>query len=279
MQFIQSKSRPICGSMCIFQLSSLIIIITIVIIIVFSKLIRQLAVKCQLAAMSLLSCKQFDGIDDESKTVVSGYIRLAEEILSNSETNQSFILLTISKQIIYLIICFYHTKEFFFKIGKQVIRSNHKCSIKKLSDGYNNTSYGYRSIPSLYNCIVIWTLKIHTCASGAVVVGITANHNAPNRTFQWDKRYINYSYLGDLGNIGKMSKFNPYGPTFTNNDIIQIILDLNKQTLSFKKNGHDLGIAFQDIVQSQSISYKLAITAHDTSDGVTIIDFQQIFCD
>ena len=132
------------------------------------------------------------------------------------------------------------------------------------------------------DCISKWTLKIHTTIGGCVVVGITSNFNI-NSPFQWDNNQTNYAYLGDSGDVGHKGNWKQYDlqhsrrRAFSNNDVVEIILDLNKRTISFTKNNVDLGIAYKDIPKSVDISFKLVISVRNHGDGATIMDFQQSF--
>lgn len=62
----------------------------------------------------------------------------------------------------------------------------------------------------------------------------------------WDKG--SYGYHGDDGNsFCSFGNGQPYGPTFTTNDIIGCGVNLVDNTCFYTKNGHHLGIAFRDL--------------------------------
>lgn len=62
----------------------------------------------------------------------------------------------------------------------------------------------------------------------------------------WDKG--SYGYHGDDGNsFCSSGNGQPYGPTFTTNDIIGCGVNLVDNTCFYTKNGHHLGIAFRDL--------------------------------
>ena len=150
---------------------------------------------------------------------------------------------------------------------------------------WDNASHGFITIKSMSNCITKWTLKIHGTINGCNVIGITSIFDR-NTPFQWDHDKPNYSYLGDSGDVGNTGKWHEYDKkinepdrhrAFKENDIIQIILDLNKRTISFTKNGKEFGVAWKDIPEKPDLSFKLVISVRNAGDGATIMDFQQIF--
>lgn len=66
------------------------------------------------------------------------------------------------------------------------------------------------------------------------------------RFLGWDKG--SYGYHGDDGNsFCSSGNGQPYGPTFTTNDIIGCGVNLVDNTCFYTKNGHHLGIAFRDL--------------------------------
>ena len=56
-------------------------------------------------------------------------------------------------------------------------------------------------------------------------------------------------------------------------DIIEMILDLNQGNLSYVVNGEDWGVAFANI---EITSYRAAVSANRTDDGMELISYQQI---
>ena len=145
---------------------------------------------------------------------------------------------------------------------------------------WNNASHGYMTIKSMDSCINKWTLKIH---GDMIVIGVTSNFNI-NTPFQWDKRQLNYSYLGGCGDVGRNGSWKPYdrpyeyrSRAYSENDIIEVILDLNKRTISFTKNGKEFGVAWNNVPKKPDLAFKLVITVRNQGDGATIMDFQQSF--
>ncbi|XP_063699691.1 ran-binding protein 9 isoform X2 [Culicoides brevitarsis] len=81
---------------------------------------------------------------------------------------------------------------------------------------------------------------------GYMGIGLTAQNFKANRLPGWDKG--SYGYHGDDGNsFCSSGNGQPYGPTFTTNDIIGCGVNLVDNTCFYTKNGHHLGIAFRDL--------------------------------
>lgn len=81
---------------------------------------------------------------------------------------------------------------------------------------------------------------------GYMGIGLTAQNFKSNRLPGWDKQ--SYGYHGDDGNsFSSSGNGKSYGPTFTTDDIIGCGVNLVTNTCFYTKNGHNLGIAFQEL--------------------------------
>lgn len=101
-------------------------------------------------------------------------------------------------------------------------------------------------------------------------IGLTAQNFKPNRLPGWDKQ--SYGYHGDDGNsFSSSGNGKSYGPTFTTDDIIGCGVNLVTNTCFYTKNGHNLGIAFQDLpVRSE----QSVILLHEKYTILTCISFK-----
>lgn len=87
----------------------------------------------------------------------------------------------------------------------------------------------------------------------------------------WDKQ--SYGYHGDDGHsFSSSGNGQPYGPTFTTNDIIGCGVNLVDNTCFYTKNGHHLGTAFKDLpVRGNELQRNLS--RKDLLICVFLIDF------
>lgn len=85
---------------------------------------------------------------------------------------------------------------------------------------------------------------------GYMGIGLTAQNFKSNRLPGWDKQ--SYGYHGDDGNsFSSSGNGKSYGPTFTTDDIIGCGVNLVTNSCFYTKNGHNLGVAFQDLPVSR----------------------------
>ncbi|KAL6782095.1 hypothetical protein ACKKBF_B10635 [Auxenochlorella protothecoides x Auxenochlorella symbiontica] len=83
---------------------------------------------------------------------------------------------------------------------------------------------------------------------GFIGVGMSAADVKLERLPGWEPR--SYGYHGDDGNIFNGRGYGQkYGPTFTTGDVIGVLFDRVERTISFTKNGRDLGVAFQHVME------------------------------
>jgi len=81
---------------------------------------------------------------------------------------------------------------------------------------------------------------------GYMGVGLSANGVNMNRLPGWDKH--SYGYHGDDGHsFCSSGTGQAYGPTFTTGDVIGCGINLVDGSCFYTKNGHHLGVAFQDL--------------------------------
>ncbi|KAF7272654.1 hypothetical protein GWI33_014593 [Rhynchophorus ferrugineus] len=81
---------------------------------------------------------------------------------------------------------------------------------------------------------------------GYMGIGLSAQGVNLNRLPGWDKQ--SYGYHGDDGHsFCSSGTGQPYGPTFTTDDVIGCGVNLIDGTCFYTKNGHHLGIAFSDL--------------------------------
>ncbi|KAK9820291.1 hypothetical protein WJX72_008659 [[Myrmecia] bisecta] len=85
---------------------------------------------------------------------------------------------------------------------------------------------------------------------GFIGVGFCAPEVKWDRLPGWETH--SYGYHGDDGNaFGGCGKGKVYGPTFGTGDVIGVILNRAEKTLSYTKNGIELGIAFENVAEER----------------------------
>ena len=81
---------------------------------------------------------------------------------------------------------------------------------------------------------------------GRAYIGLTSSDSDLTRAPGWD--LDTYGYHGDDGKkFAAQHRGDPYGPTFSTNDIVGCGVNFENQTCFFTKNGSCLGIAFREM--------------------------------
>ncbi|CAG7819033.1 unnamed protein product [Allacma fusca] len=105
------------------------------------------------------------------------------------------------------------------------------------------------SIPAACGLYYFEVKIISKGRDGYMGIGLSASGVNMNRLPGWDKH--SYGYHGDDGHsFCSSGTGQPYGPTFTTDDIIGCGVNLLDNTCFYTKNGHHLGIAFTDLPPS-----------------------------
>ena len=204
------------------------------------------------------------------KNLIFGYIRSVEFELE---------LDNIPPLISHLILLFYYVSECFDRATKEKFKiSEDKLTVTNISsDGWDHTIYCRKAIDSMSDLIYKWTFEMNGtydswCCAG---FGIIANDNCVDFDFCDDKSKPIYAIYGPKGdkishNSRITSDKNPL--IFEGGDCINIILDLQKRTMSFSVNDEDLILGWQDIEKSQDITYKMVVQLNVVA-SISIVDF------
>ena len=165
--------------------------------------------------------------------------------------------------------------EHFEKAGKGTTLTNYRQITKTGATGWDNSSYGSTIIETAKNeNIYIWTFHIAKCAyDSGMVIGITSKYSITTNAFSREKVSPNYGVLSYNGQKVSKHNYKSYGKQFKENDIINMILNLKKRTISYKINDIDQGVAYNNIVVGNDVNYKLAVTLGATNNSLQIIDF------
>lgn len=94
--------------------------------------------------------------------------------------------------------------------------------------------------------VTSWQIRIEKSSSSYLFVGV-ASHRASVDSFLGADEH-SWGYIGDKALYYQRNRVKSYGEGFGEGDIIGVRVDSENGTLSFSKNGVDLGIAFENIV-------------------------------
>ena len=214
--------------------------------------------------MSELDLGKAQYIMPSTKLTVYGYIREIEKSL----------LITIPSGLIVLFVLFYGDQidqwntEFvgkYLKLKDDNLTVTNTCNIKE------GNAFG--TIICEKGCYK-WKFKINHVDARypAICIGIwrmQKDKTPPTDEYFTKGKEQGYAYYlkGYKTTIERGDCGDKYGIKCKNGDIIQMILDLDKLALSFKVNGVDYGVAFNNIKQAK---YKAAIWLYHEHDSVTI---------
>lgn len=113
-----------------------------------------------------------------------------------------------------------------------------------------------------------WEIKFTIIGYGGAMVGIV-NENVSLNASSYPSPYARYYYTT---NGYKYPDAKPYGDAYTQNDIIGVLLDLDKGTLSFLKNGVSQGISHTDI-KSLGMVYPAISSGSSTAGNSCTVNF------
>ena len=181
--------------------------------------------------------------------------------------------------MISLCLIYYYQQEFFAICGQNMIikssdnqqNTKNKFIMKCNEISSYSTAYGSKIIDANKQFIHRWKLKINKCSSANYIwIGIDeekcewVNDLYPARSTQ------NYAYKAN-GYLWSSGHHTKYSLGYDTGDIIEMILDLSKLQMKFKKNNIDQGVAYKNIAKNKK--YRLAICTLYDGDSVSIINY------
>ena len=92
------------------------------------------------------------------------------------------------------------------------------------------------------NC---WEIRVDKSQTAYLFIGVATKH-ADTATFLGGDDF-GWGYIGDRALYHKRSKVKVFGERFGQGDVIGVCLDLDKGTLSFSRNGEEMGVAFDGL--------------------------------
>eukprot|EP01084_Bolivina_argentea_P217213 368854_1 len=134
------------------------------------------------------------------------------------------------------------------------------------------TAYGSVTLNSTLRTVYEWTFKVNK-RKGALFLGITSQ---VQRDVNAGISGIDYAYNGCDGHkrrLGKLKK--EYAGKFETGDTVVMNVDFKNRKISYKVNGYDQGIAFDNIEVGKE--YCMIVRAHeDDGNNISITDFKCI---
>mmetsp|Transcript_30833 Transcript_30833/g.69223 ORF Transcript_30833/g.69223 Transcript_30833/m.69223 type:complete len:1182 (-) Transcript_30833:197-3742(-) len=113
-----------------------------------------------------------------------------------------------------------------------------------------------------------WEIRIESSATAYLFVG-AATREADLNTFLGGDDF-GWGYIGDRALYHKRTKLKVYGERFGEGDVMGVCLDLTRGTLSFSKNGLDLGVAFEGLGVINTALYP-AIAFYNQGQQVSLV--------
>ena len=90
-----------------------------------------------------------------------------------------------------------------------------------------------------------WSIRIDSSATAYIFIGV-ASKDVDLCNFLGSDQH-GWGYIGDRALYHRRSKVSSYGERFSEGDTITVTLDMDRGTLSFARNGVDLGVAFEGL--------------------------------
>lgn len=200
------------------------------------------------------------------RNLVSGYIRMY--------CLQSNMKQFVPNGVEFVCLSFYHGIESFKYFNSKFFRVSNNNSIITNIYGAHSTCYGELSIPFDSNGKHIWKFKIlaHNGNQwGDIAIGIDESiHKWIDSFFCPQKETLNYGY-GSTGVKGNKAGIIKFSQEYTRNDIITMILDLNRNEILFAKNDEKEIHAFD--VKPSKIGYSMAICVTSVCDSVSLLSY------
>ncbi len=127
--------------------------------------------------------------------------------------------------------------------GPAIFVSGNEISASFRSNETWSTILGTTPFCTGINC---WELHLDKSATSYLFIGV-ATRDADLTTFLGGDDN-GWGFIGDRALYHKRTKVKAYGERFSQGDTIGVTLNMDRGTLSFSKNGQDLGVAFEGLV-------------------------------
>lgn len=126
--------------------------------------------------------------------------------------------------------------------GPNIRISNSALSVTYMSNENWSTALGSNGFAYGVN---YWEVQIDSACTSYIFIGVARREVNLSSFLGGDEH--GWGYIGDRAVYHRRVKSKVYGEPFATGDVIGVTLDMNKGTLSFSRNGIDLGIAFEGL--------------------------------
>eukprot|EP01084_Bolivina_argentea_P196971 337629_1 len=210
----------------------------------------------------------------KQRDLIFGYIHQIEKKYNNK--------LTIPESITFLFAAYYCSIECFDKIGKRIILNHdeispnkYKRTITATEGGGDTNCYGALLLPSNTTTTHRWKFCIDKAGHGHPVIGIVdasiAKQGCKEIFHEW-KDKLSYG-INNLGQKFCKDGWRAYGTRLNTGDILEMILDFKKGTLSFIFNDKDYSTCHW-IEKRETLNYCMAVSLYEYNQKVTLLSYE-----
>ena len=208
-------------------------------------------------------------IDPRTKDIVNGYLRRLRKLIEYDEN------LKIPRLISYCCLLFFYVGDSFKKSADIQVNETGTIATTIGSESIMDykTIYGTNEIGNRYftECKCIWRIKMIKESSFGAMVGIGSDCNDNHNHNDTKSSSFDY-YMDENGFIKSGSGPYQYGKGFKLGEIVHIILDVGKKTLTFQINDDEDTKSELKNIPFDNKSYHLVIEG--SSVAFQLLEFQ-----
>eukprot|EP01084_Bolivina_argentea_P210253 357942_1 len=219
--------------------------------------------------------KNYNNIDQESKNLVSGYMKKIRSLLPSDNVYYNVPLIVNSLCALYYVLCDEWDPT---NIGSTFEIDTDNPFILKKSGNMHQSAFLTRVVSDGKHC---WTFKLINYVRYSLRFGIVFDKSIcqyanrqhiniggiPNTSYCWDPGAMGSTNWSLLSHKGDIMHDVQYGVKIKTGDTISVHLDLENLTLSFSVNSVNYGTAFN----IKKEKYRCAVHMYDTTNVIELI--------
>ena len=215
-------------------------------------------------AVNIRSLKK---IGQRTQDTVFGYITKTEKDLS---------LQNIPDLVGFVCLAYYYLWEYFYKFGAHADTDDERTTLTNTHSQYKYaTGYGAIRIKSIEPTVHSWKFRINS-AREYMSIGIDEDGFKGLDYGVHFKKTKNYTLMcrGSKTRNGT-AEARHVSNGYKEGDIVQMVLDLNKRSISFVVNdeNNSNAIAYENIPVGEHLIYRMVVCTFDKGDGVTLMAY------